>query len=422
MTLSVSIPAMEPLEPPFRLPESWYRNTTRRLQQELSDRGLDGMILGDQWNIIYFTGLFHSSTERPFWVFVPAEGEPTIFYPGLDRDLVDGWWIEDGEWYFDYPHHGPYGRVVYEPGPAADLWEWMLGGLASRGYGRASLGIEREVGPTLAKRMAHSLPEASFQAVGEVCERMRCVKTPEEVDLIRKAVALEDHMLAYARALILEHGTDLTDFDVRLETERYTTNLLMDWLEVDGGPHVGVGIRLTPFCRAGRATGFPHPNQFPYHRIQRGDAVQIATFTHIGGYVGEGYRALHIQPINDRQKRVWEVHTEMTRLQARLCRSGARCNEVAGDVLALARDAGMEDYVYHRPSHSIGMEGHQAPYISLGDETLLEKGMIFSNEPGLYNPREGWGYNHSNTVLVGEDEGEILNRTPLTQEWCWITI
>jgi Xaa-Pro aminopeptidase len=56
---------------------------------------------------------------------------------------------------------------------------------------------------------------------------MRSVKTPEGIELIRKAVAIEDQMLEYARALILEHGSDLTDCDVRLETEHYITDLLM---------------------------------------------------------------------------------------------------------------------------------------------------------------------------------------------------
>ncbi|MEE9170441.1 MAG: M24 family metallopeptidase, partial [bacterium] len=68
------------------------------------------------------------------------------------------------------------------------------------------------------------------------------------------------------------------------------------------------------------------------------------------------------------------------------------------------------------------MEGHQAPYLSLGDETILEEGMMFSNEPGLYNPEGGWGYNHSNNVLVGKERGIVMNNTPLTKEWCWLKI
>jgi Xaa-Pro aminopeptidase len=183
-----------------------------------------------------------------------------------------------------------------------------------------------------------------------------------------------------------------------------------------------VGIDLWFSCRAGVSTAYPHPNQFYYHQIERGDAIQISGWVHLGGYVGECYRALHTRPMTQLQQKVWQVHTDMTELQAELCRAGTRCNEIASRVLKLARDAGLERYVYHRPAHGIGMEGHQDPCLSLGDETVLEEGMLFSNEPGLYNPEGGWGYNHSNTILVGKDRGTILNSTPLTKDWCWLEI
>jgi Xaa-Pro aminopeptidase len=91
-------------------------------------------------------------------------------------------------------------------------------------------------------------------------------------------------------------------------------------------------------------------------------------------------------------------------------------------VLALAKNAGLEKYVYHRPAHGQGMEGHQAPYLALGDDTVLKENMTFSNEPGLYNLEGGYGYNHSNCVLVGKDKGEMMNRTPLTREFCWLKL
>lgn len=418
----VSIPAMAPLKPPFRLTEEWYRKTVQRLQAKLSENGLDGLILEDRWNIIYFSGLFHTTTERPFWLFIPTKGEPVFFHPGLDRDLVDTWWIKDREWYFDFPHHGSYNSVVYEGGPKADLYQWMLSRLGARGFGKATLGIEKEVGPEKATRMRKALPDAAFKVAGDICLKMRQVKTTEEIYLTQKALRLHDHMMEYARALILKHGTDLTDFEVRLETQRYGTELLMQWLKVDGKPHSGVGINLRFGCRAGVATAYPHPNQFFYHKIRRGDAIQIATLIRIGGYGGEGYRALQTEPMTELHKKMWEVHTEMTELQAELCKVGTPCNEIGAKVLKVAKDAGLEKYIYHRPAHGEGMEGHQAPYLSLGDETILAEGMMLSNEPGLYNPEGGWGYNHSNNVLVGKDRGIVMNKTPLTKEWCWLNI
>jgi Xaa-Pro aminopeptidase len=119
---------------------------------------------------------------------------------------------------------------------------------------------------------------------------------------------------------------------------------------------------------------------------------------------------------------MWEVHTEMTLAQVEHSRPGIECRDVAGKVLAIAQREGMLEYVYHRPAHGEGMEGHQPPYIALGDTTVLAEGMMFSNEPGLYNPRDGYGYNHSNTVLITADASKRLNRTPLSKEFCWITV
>jgi Xaa-Pro dipeptidase len=416
------VPQVTPLSPPFRLSESWYRQTVKRLQDRLAERGLDGIILKDRWNIIYVSGLFHTTTERPFWLFVPTRGEPIFFYPGLDKDLVNTWWIKEGEWYFDYPHAGPFNTLAYKAGPKADLLQWMLKGLARRGFGRARLGIEEEVGPTTMKRMQDALPEARFEVAGDLLLRMRMIKTPEEIELTRKAIALHDRMLAFARDYILQRGTDATDFEVRHRTEEFATHELMKLMQPTGRPHQAVGVSLRFGCRAGVATAYPHPNQFFYARIRRGDAVQIAAVITIGGYGGEGYRALHIEPMTDHHRKLWDVHTEMVLKQQELSKAGVRCQEVAEKVLEIAVRARLERYVYHRPAHGQGMEGHQAPYIAPGDDTILEEGMMFSNEPGLYDPENGFGYNHSNCVLVTRERGVALNQTPLTREWCWLKL
>lgn len=417
-----ALPAAAPLAEPFRLPESWYRNTVKRLQAKLSEKGLDGVILKDRWNLIYFSGLFHTSTERPFWLFIPTKGDPTFFAPGLDRDLIESWWIKDYEWYFDFPHAGEFNRNQYKAGPKLDLMQWMLRGLGKRGFGKAKLGIEDEVGPKTAAKMKEALPEAKFEPIGEVMLKMRQVKTKEEIELTQKAIDLHDRMLEFARNYIIERGTDATDWEVARRTEEFGTVELMKSLALDGRPHKGVGISLRFSCRTGIATAYPHPNQFFHSKIKRGDAIQIAAVIQIGGYGGEGYRALQTEPATDLHRKLWETHTEMTLLQADLSKAGVRCQEVAEKVLAVALRAGVDKYVYHRPAHGQGMEGHQAPYIALGDDTVLEEGMMFSNEPGLYNPEGGFGYNHSNNILVTRERGVRMNKTPLTKDWCWLKI
>lgn len=412
------------LRPPFRLSVDWYRATVKRFQAKLTERGLGGAIVTDVLNRNYLTGIFLTETERPNYLFVPAKGEPVAFLPGLDRDMAASWWVRDFEWYFDFPHSGAYDRVTWARGPREDLWVWMLKGLMKRGFGNARLGIDREPAPSLEKRFKEALPEATLTDLSKDLLEMRMVKTQEELALVRKAIDLHDAMLVFARNFILEHGARATDFDVRHATEEFGTRTLVAAMgsEVTGRAHDAVGIGLAFGCRAGVATAYPHPNQFFYTRLARGQAVQIAAVIRIGGYGGEGYRALHIAPMDDLQKRLWEVHTEMTLKQAELLKAGTTCQEVAEAVLAIAQKARLEPYVYHRPAHGQGMEGHQAPYIALGDDTPLVENMTFSNEPGLYHLSGGYGYNHSNCVRVGTARGEILNKTPLTREFCWLKI
>ncbi len=412
------------LQPPWRLPVNWYRATVARLQAKLRDNGLAGILCTDGLNHNYLAGLFLTQTERPMWLWVPASGEPAFFHPGLDRDLVATWWVKDQEWYFDFLHTNGFNQVVWEAGPAKDLWVWVCGLLKKRGYGKGKLALDLEPAPSLAEKLKENLPEVEWKDWSEDLLHMRQIKTPEEVALTQKAIDLHDAMLEFARGFILEHGTDATDYDVRTATSEFGTRKLMEKLgpALDGRPHTGVGLQLGFGCRTGPATAYPHPNQFFFKRIERGDAIQIASLIRIGGYGGEGYRACHLQPLPEPGKKMWEVHTAMVHKQAELSKAGVKCNQVAVGVLKLARDAGLEKYVYHRPAHGEGMEGHQAPWISPGDNTVLEENMMFSNEPGLYNSEGGFGYNHSNNIRVTQAGGEVMNKTPFTKEWCWLKL
>lgn len=412
------------LKPPWRLPVSWYQGTVGRLQAKLREKKLGGALLTSGLNHNYFAGYFMTQTERPMWLWAPASGEPTFFHPGLDRNLAETWWIKDHEWYFDFLHAGGFDQVVWEAGPEADLWKWVCEGLKKRGAGSGRLALDIEPAPSVARKLKDNLPEVEWVDWGKEVLHMRQVKMPAELELTQKAIDLHDAMLEFSRTFILEHGTEVRDYDVTITTTEFGVRKLMEAMgpDLDGRPHNGAGLALEFGCRTGRATAYPHPNQFFYKSIERGDAIQLAGWIKIGGYGGEGYRACHIAPVPELGKKMWEVHTAMTHKQAELSKAGTKCNEVAVGVLKLARDAGLEKYVFHRPAHGEGMEGHQAPWISPGDNTVLEENMTFSNEPGLYSPEDGIGYNHSNNIRVARERGEVMNKTPLTKEWCWLKL
>src|SRR6266699_2992924 len=87
-----------------RLPLEWHKQRAKLLQEKLAQDSHDGILLTDRWNIIYFTGLWHTTTERLVNVFLPLKAEPVWFNAALDRDLVNSCWYSDGEMYFDWFH------------------------------------------------------------------------------------------------------------------------------------------------------------------------------------------------------------------------------------------------------------------------------------------------------------------------------
>ncbi|MDZ4768511.1 MAG: M24 family metallopeptidase [Chloroflexota bacterium] len=68
-------------------------------------------------------------------------------------------------------------------------------------------------------------------------------------------------------------------------------------------------------------------------------------------------------------------------------------------------------YWKHHVGHAIGLRYHEAPFLDIGDSTVIQPGMIFTIEPGLYVPEMG-GFRHSDTVLVTETGTELLTDYP----------
>jgi len=408
-----------------RLPLSWYKNTVQRLKDKVAEKGVEVILLQNRWNLVYFTGLFHSTTERPFYVVFPVDEDAIYWYhPGLDRDLVTSWWSTENEYYFDFLHaEGGFpnkGKVVQ--GKTVDLFEWLLEGLKKRGFAEKVIGVDSEFPPSVMKKVKKILPKAKFVDISPMCIKMRMVKTKEEIALAQRAMDYFSKIHAFARDYILERGTDATDFEVEQAVIEYGTDLIMKDIKRDGRPHSAVGLGVYIGCRTGAGTAYPHPNQFFHKKIEKGDALQVAGGVIIGGYGGELYRYYQLAPWDKHREKLWDVVTECVHIQERESKAGKTCSEVAYKIHQYQVKQGVAKYIYHRPAHGEGMEGHQPPWIALGDYTVLEEGMTFSVEPGLYDPENGFGYNPSDNLVVTKDKGVLMSSVPYSKEWMFLKL
>ena len=93
------------------------------------------------------------------------------------------------------------------------------------------------------------------------------------------------------------------------------------------------------------------------------------------------------------------------------CRPGALARDVNAACRAPIEDAGLGEHFRHRMGHGIGMDVHERPFLSEEDETPLEAGMTFTDEPSIVVPG-AFGLRIENVVVCADDGARVLNEYP----------
>ena len=405
-----------------RLPLSWYQSRVQKFKEILKTDNVDAILLEKDINKVYFSGCFRGSGERSTWVLFPMNEKDAAYWysPGIDRDLIASWWCTENEYYFCYPHaDGGFpnkGKVVQ--GERINLFRWLLSRLKHRGYADKLIATDMNFNDDYLKIISEELPKVRFVNINNLCLDMRIIKTSEEIALTQRAYRYFDKIHAFGRDYILENGTNTNDFEIGQALQAYGINLLMKDIKYDGKPHSAVGVEVTSeYVRAGVSTAYPHPNQLFYNPVKRGQPVYVNTDIKLGGCGGEAYRNYQIFPVSSHQEKMWTVVSETVQIMVEETKPGALCSDVAYKVHKHQVANGMQDYIYHRPGHGTGLnfEGHQAPYLSLGDHTPIKEGMMFSVEPGLYDSKNGIGINPSDNLLVTNKGSVLMSRVPFTK-------
>ena len=306
-----------------------------------------------------------------------------------------------------------------------DVWDWTLARLKTRGLAGRTIGLDVALSPARLASFQAALPGSRLVDIGDLCLGMRIVKTQEEIALTQRAYRYFDEIHAFARDYILEHGTRATDYEVGQALAAYGINLMMRDVKRDGKPHSAVGIDVTSnYVRTGVATAYPHPNQFFHAPIERGQPLYVNCDILLGGYGGECYRNYLIAPWDAHHDKMWQIVSDTVQIMVEETVPGKTCADVAYKVHDYQIKNGMQENIYHRPGHGQGQnyEGHQPPYLALGDDTEIVEGMTFSVEPGLYDAKAGIGVNPSDRLLVLKDKAVLMSRVPFSKEWSFLRL
>lgn len=380
-----------------------YSARVAALQTVLEREGLDGLCVFGPVRVSYLTGFFYAATERPIALAIPQAGEPGLLIPQLEADHLaqqcpDFKLIST---YLEYPGGGSGQHPLTGVLDLLKLMDLTGGRLAVDHDGYENRWGYR--GPKLSQLLGRKVAERL-----DLVDDMRMVKSTAEVALIEEACRWGDHAHRLMHDAIREGSNELL---VSHEASLQATREMLTTLGERYVPKSREGMPAQAMFIAGQNTSNPH-GLHKQRGVQRGDVLVTGAFAVLGGYESELERTMIVGEPSADFIHFFEAMVAAQDTAFSALRPGRRCCDVEGDVTAFIRnELDMVALTRHHTGHAFGLEGHEHPFLDLDDETVIEPGMIFSLEPGLYIPGLA-GFRHSDTVLVTETGCRNLCRYP----------
>jgi Xaa-Pro dipeptidase len=357
-----------------------------KVVEYLNKNGFDGYIITNPYNIFYMLDYFFVSSERPVVCMIDKEGKTSLAVPLLEEEEATRLKsIDNLITYFEYP--GTF-----------NLDEYIIEEFKS-----TNNTIENVVFDSL------SFGKYNFYqnylnniSVDNYISKIREIKSDLEVDYLKKAAKYADFIVGYGADHVEVGKSEIELLDqMTSATVAKMVNELDEIIYVPGGPAGG----LIP---SGERTSLPHalPSN---RRLKNGDNLILSCGANYRGYRVECERTFIIGEPNSRKIKAFNVMSEAQELGISMMKPGVKCSKIDQEVLGYIEDSGFGEYIRHRTGHGKGLEEHEPPWVEKGDDTVLEKGMVLSSEPGIYI--DGFaGFRHSDTVVVTNDKPLILTK------------
>jgi Xaa-Pro aminopeptidase len=378
-----------------------YAEREQRVKAELENRGLDALVLFHPIRMAYVSGFFHLSTERPMALVVPLGEGMGAMVPHLEQEHIAQFpTIKNVRIYPEYPTGGTMHPMLH----LAELLKEM--GLSGKTIGYDSNGyddINGYDGPTLDEVFDGKTVKAR-----DLVDKMRAVKSENEIRLIAESCKWGNlaHWLMHRR---LELGRSSQDISMEASTEASKMMTLAlgptyQQLTTTWGMPCSAGYN------AGSNTSMPHPLHGG-QGLKVGDVLVTGAAADVGGYHSELERTMIIGEPNADFIKYFEIMVQLQQAGFDALKPGRTLAEAEEEVSRAFADLGVAENQRHHTGHSIGLEGHESPFIDKGDETVIAEGLVFTIEPGVYVPGVA-GFRHSDTIVVRANGSERLTYYP----------
>lgn len=348
------------------------RSRIQALRGSLEREGLDGYLIANETNILYFTGFLGGVR-----LLVPRDGENILSVYGVNYEQAR---VEAKDCRVELVKRGEN----LEKRVADQIHSLKL----------QRVGFDT-IDASVYTKLKKALKGVRLKPRSRTVWGLRKVKDENELSLIRKAAELTDEGMKKAFEVV---KSGMREYELAAEIEYAMRRL-------GSG-----GTAFNTIVASGTRSAFPHGG-CTETKIQEGDLIVLdvgATYQH---YRADLTRTIMVGRPSEKQARIHQVVREAQEKAFQSIHTRVRACEADATARGIIEKEGYGQYFVHSLGHGIGLETHEPPTLSPESKDILKAGNVVTVEPGVYIVGFG-GVRIEDTVLVYKDKAERLTKTP----------
>ncbi|WP_453994452.1 M24 family metallopeptidase [Bacillus nitroreducens] len=353
----------------------------QQLSKWLKEKEITSGFITSTPNVFYLTNFYTDPHERLLGLFVFQDEEPILICPKMEVAQA-----QNAGWQYEI--------IGYND--TDNPWQLIQRSLAKRNVTVSTLALEKEhLNVERFEQLQRLFPSATFVSAEDKLNTLRMIKDEKEISILQEAAKLADYAVEVGVEAIAEGKSEL-DIIATLEFELKKK-----------------GVRQMSFdtmVLTGLKTAAPHGKP-GLETIKKGDFVLFDLGVIVDGYCSDITRTVVFGDISENQRQVYDTVLKAQLASIQACKPGTRVGDIDIAARSIISDAGYGEYFTHRIGHGLGIDVHEFPSMNETNDMPLQKGMVFTIEPGIYVPEIG-GVRIEDDMLITADGAQTLTSFP----------
>jgi len=340
------------------------------------------LVLSQDTNLIYMTGYrthLYNANFRPFITVLKRGDDPILIVPNLEEGAAkkESWFDDVRIWGINckYKNAIEVVKTIFK----------------EKNITSVTVGMELDNGQRLGmfqsefEELKNYFPDCSFKSCASMIWRIRRIKSPQEIEYFKESCRISG--VSY-EAVINNIKEGMTEKDIQ--------KIMGSTMFKEGAEKVTMNISSGP-------DRYDIMNPYASDRVlQYGDMVILDFGVWYKGYRSDITRGFFVSSISPRQKELYEAALKISEAAIKAVRPGIPVGDIDRAAMKKTEELGYNDLVLHRSGHSLGLDVHELPSIAESDNTIVEPGMCFAIEPGIYDFTVG-AFRIENDFVVTKD-------------------